>query len=180
MPFIRRRLGLGIFAAAVVVSAAVVVPTVALASSGGEHTESVPACSNSNTYVWFALAPSGAAGTIYYPIEFTNIGTSSCYLYGYPGVQAINSADNPVGPAASRLTLSHGDVVLKPNQTAYALLGIVEKGVISGCTATQADGLQVYPPNETQKQFISDFTFSACKNKVYLHVYPVKSGIGVP
>ncbi len=180
MPFVRRRLGLGIFAAAVLASAAVVIPTVALASSGGEHTDSVPACSNTNTYVWFALAPSVAAGSTSYPIEFTNVGKSTCYLYGYPGVQATTSAGKTVGPAASRVTASHTTVELKAGQTASASLTITVAGNIPGCGSTQADGLQVYPPNETRNQFVTSFTFTACKSKVYLHVGPVESGIGVP
>ena len=43
-----------------------------------------------------------------------------------------------------------------------------------------AAGLQVYPPNQTARQLIHSFTFIACPHKVYLHVYPVTPGIGVP
>jgi Protein of unknown function (DUF4232) len=130
--------------------------------------------------VWFALAPSGAAGTIYYPVEFTNIGTQTCYLFGYPGVAAINAKDKQLGPAAGRFSATPKRITLKHNQTAHALLGIVEAGVIGGCKAGTGAGLQVYPPNQTARQFVSSFRFSLCTNKVYMHVYPVTSGVGVP
>src|SRR5579871_6870941 len=28
----------------------------------------------------------GAAGTLYYPVDFTNVSSAACTLYGYPGV----------------------------------------------------------------------------------------------
>jgi hypothetical protein len=177
--FIHRRLGLGIFAAAVLAGAAVAVPAAALASSG-QHAASVAKCSNSNTYAWLALAPNAAAGTTYYPIEFTNTGKSSCTLYGYPGVQGLASASKTVGPAASRVTQTRKTVTLAPGQTAHATLGIVVAGNIAGCQSAAASGLQVYAPNETRKQIITNFSFTACKNKIYLHVYPVQSGLGLP
>ena len=40
--------------------------------------------------------------------------------------------------------------------------------------------LGVYPPNQKQRQYVSNFTFPACKNKGYLQVFPVQPGIGVP
>ncbi len=180
MHITRRRLGLGLVAAAVVACTAGVLPAVALASSDGHQAASVAQCKASNIYVWFALAPNGAAGTIYYPIEFTNVGSSTCYLYGYPGVEATNSAGKLVGPPAGRFSITRHNVTLKHNQTAHALVGIVEAGIIGGCKAAQADGFQVYPPNQKSAQFISNFNFSVCKNKVYMHVYPVQPGVGVP
>jgi Protein of unknown function (DUF4232) len=180
MHITRHRLGLGVLAAAVVATAAGVVPAVAQASSQGHQAAAVAQCKARNIYVWFALAPNGAAGTVYYPIEFTNVGASTCSLFGYPGVEATNSARKLVGPAAGRFSATRHTVTLKHNQTAHALVGIVQRGIIGGCKAAQADGFQVYPPNQKTKQFISDFSFSVCKNKVYMHVYPVQSGVGVP
>ncbi len=180
----RRRLGLGILAAAVVACTAGVVPAVALASSDGHQAASVAECQSSDTYVWLALAQNGAAGSLYYPVEFTNVGSQSCWLYGYPGVAAVNSAQHQVGPAASRVSATPHKVTLKRDQTAHALLQITEADIIGGCHVKTITGLgaglQVYPPNQKQRQIVPDFEFQACTNKVYLHVYPVTPGIGVP
>jgi hypothetical protein len=166
--------------AAAVACVVIGVPAIALASSGGRAVAATPRCTAANTYVWLALSPNGAAGTIYYPVEFTNLGSTTCTLSGYPGVAAINGSDHQLGPAATRVGAPAHTITLKPHQTAHAMLGIVEKGIIAGCHTATAAGLQVYPPNQKVKQFVGSFTFSACKNKVYLHVFPVAAGIGVP
>jgi hypothetical protein len=181
MHFIRRRRGPQIIAAALIAAAAIVVPTtMALASSGGAAAASVPQCQEGDTYVWLALAADGASGTYYYPVEFTNIGSRSCWLYGFPGVAAITATARRFGPAAGRFSMNHGRVTIRPDQTAYALLGIVENGTIRGCKQAEGAGLQVYPPNQKDSQFVFNFTFPACRNKVYMHVFPVAPGIGVP
>ena len=167
--------------AAAVACAAIGVPAAALASSASRSVAATPPrCTAADTYVWLALSPNGAAGTIYYPVEFTNLGSTTCTLSGYPGVAAIGSTYHQLGPAAGRVTMTAHTVTLKAHQTAFAAIGIVEKGIIAGCHNATAFGLQVYPPDEKVKQFVSSFTFSACTNKVYMHVFPVKAGIGVP
>ena len=39
----------------------------------------------------------GAAGTIYYPLRFTNIGTTACALEGYPGISLVDSSGTRLG-----------------------------------------------------------------------------------
>lgn len=180
MHFIRRRRGPQILAAAVIAAAGLVAPATMALAAGGSQAASVKQCQSVNTYVWLALAPDGALGTIYYPVEFTNLGSHSCWLYGYPGVAALTATLHQLGPAAGRAGVKPYRVTIKPNQTAHALLGIVEDGAISGCKQATAAGLQVYPPNQRDKQYVLQFTFPACKNKAYMHVYPVTPGIGVP
>lgn len=184
MKFLNRRPGWRLMAgaAAAVACCAAVVPAVAEASSAAPAAPQVAQCTGGNTYVWLALAPNGAAGTIYYPIEFTNLGAHACWLYGYPGVSAVTSKGGRVGPPAGRFGQppKPHKVTLGHNQTAHALLGIIENGIIGGCHAATGGGLSVYPPGQTEKQGIFNFTFPVCKNKVYMHVYPVQAGIGVP
>ena len=46
-------------------------------------------------------AANGAAGTIYYPLDFTNASSSACTMYGYPGVAFVSSpGGSQVGAAA--------------------------------------------------------------------------------
>jgi hypothetical protein len=166
-------------AAAVIACAAAGVPAVALASSSAP---AVKPCTAPDTYVWFGLAPNGAAGTIYYPVEFSNTGSKTCTLRGFPGVAAITKSGKQLGKAAARFTVAVHTVTLKPNQTAHALIGIIDDpaGVVSGCHGATAYGFQVYPPGQARKQLITDFGYPACTNKVFMHLYPVQSGVGVP
>jgi hypothetical protein len=157
---------------------AVGVPAVAMASSSAPAT---PRCNASNTYVWFGLSPNGAAGTIYYPVEFTNVSGKSCTLTGYPGVSAVSKSAHQIGLAATRMKpVTVHTVTVKPNQTVHAVIGIVEPGLITACHNAAADGLKVYPPNEKSGQLALNFSFTACKNKPFLKVYPVTPGVGVP
>ena len=169
-----------IAAAALACTAAALLPIMAQASPASRAAPQVARCTASNTYVWFALSPSGAAGTIYYPIEFTNLGSRTCWLSGYPRVFGTTKSGTTFGPAAGRLTLPVGRITLRKNQTAHALLGIVEPGIIAGCHAVTGGGLAVYPPGQAHRQLVGSFYFSGCRNKVYMHVGPVQPGIGVP
>ena len=109
----------GIAIIASVAAAGLIVATVALAASlpgaasgaalasDTTHLSSapVPACQASQLGVWIALAQSnGAAGTIYYPLNFTNVSGHTCSLHGFPGVSAIarpsRSGTNPGKPNA--------------------------------------------------------------------------------
>ena len=168
---------LAVVAAALACSAAVALPAVAQASQASQK---VPRCRAANTYVWVALAPSGAAGTIYYPIEFTNLGSRACWLYGIPSVRGTTSSGTAFGPRAGRLTISARPILLRSGHTAHALLGIVEPGIIAGCHAVAGAGLLVRPPGQRHEQVIGGFYFSGCSNRVYMRVQPVQAGIGVP
>jgi hypothetical protein len=172
----RQRLRFTLVGAAAVACLAIGVPVVALASSSAPAT---PRCSQSDTYVWFALSPNGTTGAIYYPVEFTNTGGSACTLTGYPGVSAISAKLRQLGLSATRVAAPARTVTVQPKQTVHAFLGILPRGFIR-CHNATADGLKVYPPNEKGKQFVLSFTFSVCKNKPDLQIYPVAAGIGVP
>jgi hypothetical protein len=119
-------------------------------------------------------------GAVYYPIEFSNVSSRACWLYGYPAVTGLTSRGKPIGPQAGRYVAPQRKITLRPGQTAHALLGIVEAGIIGGCRAATGSALGVIPPDARRQQVIGDFSFPACTNKVYMRVYPVQSGIGVP
>jgi hypothetical protein len=175
----RRALAVG---AAAIACLAVLAPAVALAAQDSPAApQAAQQCTSDNTYVWFALAPNGTLGPIYYPIEFTNTGSSACWLEGYPGVSAAGgSTYRDVGRPAGRLAAKPHRVVIGRDQTAHAELGIIPNGFIAGCHSVNASGLAVFAPNQTLRQLVTSFTFSVCKNKVSLHVFPVTPGIGVP
>jgi hypothetical protein len=174
-----------IIVTAALACAAVMAPAVALAASAAPaapRAAAVPHCGASSIEVWLGLNPDGAtAGTTYYPIEFTNdgVGTHTCYLSGKPTIFAVNSQGHRIGPVLHGST-SGKKITLKPGQTAYVRLGIVQAGFISGCGQTTGVGLQITPPGQSASQPIYDFSFPACKNKPYLHENSLVAGVGIP
>ena len=58
-------------------------------------------CTAAHTVAWLGIPGSGAAGSTFYPLEFSNVGHHTCWLFGYPGVSAISSSGRRIGPPAS-------------------------------------------------------------------------------
>lgn len=122
----------------------------------------------------------GAAGSEIVPIVFTNTGSSSCTLTGYPGVSFVGDGNGTqLGAAANE----DGSVAIVPNSlapgdTVSAQLRITQAGNYSGCTVVPADGLRVYPPHSYEAVFVKASDFSACSNAdiKLLSVQPVQPG----
>jgi hypothetical protein len=137
------------------------------------------ACTSSQTQVWLGDGEGGgAAGSVYYPLELSNVGHASCTLYGYPGVSAWGQNGVQEGPAALRSGGAHSVVTLRPNGTAHAILRIADYGAICN-SAVSALGLKVYPPGERQS-FMIEFPFEVCASRAVLTVEPVRAGVGIP
>jgi len=117
---------------------------------------------------------SGAAGSVYYPLDLTNISGSSCTLFGYPGVSFVTgpsgrqlgraAARDPVVPAAT--------VTLAPGQAAHATLKVAEAGNYDPvqCQPVTAQWLKIFPPDQTAALY-ARFTTQACSARL-------PSGIG--
>jgi hypothetical protein len=121
-----------------------------------------------------------AAGSSYYPIQFTNASGTSCTLYGYPGVSFVTApGGGQIGPAATRNpTAARQLVTLSPGQTVHAELQVVdaENYPPSGCGLVTAHWLKIYPPNQTAPAY-AGFTAQACsKPQHILSVATVQPG----
>jgi Protein of unknown function (DUF4232) len=107
----------------------------------------------------------GAAGSLYQNIDFTNIGTATCTLYGYPGVALVaGTPSTQVGAAASRSTAAGPTLVtLSPGQTANALLRVAQalNYPATTCSPTATTYLQIYPPNQTTPIYL-DYKSTGC------------------
>jgi hypothetical protein len=126
---------------------------------------------------------SGAAGSAYYPLTFTNTSAAACELYGYPGVSfaaAPSAAAQQIGAAAQRNgTFGKVTVRLAPGATAHAWLQVTvaDNYPAAACQPVTAHWLRVYPPGETVAAFVAH-TFNACSSTgtVLLTVLPVRAG----
>jgi Protein of unknown function (DUF4232) len=108
----------------------------------------------------------GAAGSLYRPIRFTNTGTTSCALRGYPGVSVLDSAHRQIGPAATRSGRSYGTVALAPAHSASAIIRTTN-GPVGGACRSTGSYLRVYPPASYKAVLVPT------KWKVCSHVFQV-------
>lgn len=91
-----------------------------------------------------------STGSTYRPIVFTNTGSATCTLRGYPGVSYVApSTGAQVGAAATRNSaVSVRTITLAPNHHAASLLQLVDylNFPAARCDAKPVSGLRVYPP----------------------------------
>jgi hypothetical protein len=144
------------------------------AAAAATAASSTPPCATSRLVVWLDTRGSGAAGSVYYKLEFTNLSGHACTLLGYPGVSAVDLRGGQLGSAASRNRHTPARLVtLARGGTASAALQITEARNFPSrsCRPVTAAGLRVYPPNQTASKVIP-FPVGACSRAgpVYLHV----------
>jgi Protein of unknown function (DUF4232) len=180
-------------AAAAVTGAAILLPAVALASSGDTSapkanaaaaSSAVHRCVKSQLTDWLGVPGGGAAGSVEYPLEISNISLHTCYLYGYPGVSARKAGGGQLGSAAARISgYQVSTITIAPGQTAHVDLFITDVGNYSksACHRATAVALKVYAPGDFNAINVP-FSFLACAKAgpKYLRVTPVFINTGIP
>jgi Protein of unknown function (DUF4232) len=121
--------------------------------------------------------PDGTAGTSYMPIIFTNIGTVSCELHGYPGVSFVGDGNGTqIGAAAVEDTsVAIVQNTLTPGAAVTARLAISDPGNYSDCSPVPVDGLRIYPPHSYGAAYVATTGLTGCSNasRKILTVQPV-------
>ena len=100
--------------------------------------------------------PNGAAGTIFYPLDFTNTSGSACTMFGYPGVAFVSSpGGSQIGAPASRRTAAAPTVItVAPGATVHATLAVSDVLIGNNCKhQQQVHWVQVYPPDQFSALF---------------------------
>lgn len=151
-----------------------------LAASAAPAAAPTPPCTAGDLSVWVdANQSNGAAGTIAYALEFTNISGRACHTYGYPGVSAVNASYKQLGDAAGWDGLFRATTVTIPaGGTAHADLFWSDGEVYtSGCKPTTASLIKVYPPNQRGYR-LGFFDLKACTvpHHPYLRVSVIRPG----
>jgi hypothetical protein len=180
---------IAVIAAASVTGLIVTTAAFAASSSGTVLTAdtaraTVPACTAGDLGAWVAIDQgNGAAGSIYYPLQFTNLSRHACAMRGFPGVSAIDRNGHQLGsPASWDHVIPVRTVVLAPGATAHTVLRY------SDATVTTAPGchpvfstfeLRVYPPGQYTATHAA-FGLEACSHAgpIYLSVEPILPGVG--
>lgn len=168
--------------AAAVVAALGITTAASAATSSHSHAASttIPKCRESQLGVWLDVAQgNGAAGTIFYPLEFTNLSKTTCYMYGYPGVSAINLAGHQLGAAAGRDSEVKASVVnVAPGATVHSILGYTDVAVTPTCKPQAGYELKIFPPDQSYST-VASYDFSSCTTSkpVYLNVQVIQPGV---
>ena len=140
-----------------------------------------PACPTSSLHVKQGVAQ-GYAGGMYEVIDFTNTSSTTCTLYGYPGVSLVSGPSHTqIGLAAKRdTTVPVKLITLAPGATANAPLQIVDalNYPPATCGPAPATDLRVYPPNQTTPVYLANTANGCTKPVQTLFIRPVQSGSG--
>lgn len=185
LPITARRIAAA--AAAAVAGLAISTAAYAATSSGtaSPAAASIPTCTAFDLGAWVAVGyGNGAAGTIYYPLEFTNLSGHACSLFGFPGVSAIDRQDRQLGSPANWIhTTAPQTVILTPGATAHTMLAYHDAAVSTepGCDpAYSAVLLKIYPPDQYSTT-LAAFDLEVCSHTgpVYLSIFgPITPGTG--
>ena len=177
---LRNRFGRRLAAGIGIAGAAILLPTAALASSATSGSASHPAvarCTAANTRIWYGLPGDGAAGHVFFQLQFSNIGHSTCSFFGYPGVSALDIHGNQVG-----LPATHSGpkvmVTLAPGATGHVVLEVTDAGLV--CVHSKsAVTLRVFPPGQFHSQLVG-FPSQGCPGKSVMHVDAMHAQAGIP
>ena len=149
------------------------------ASSAAVH-----ACTADDLGVWVAVSQgNGAAGSLFLPLQFTNLSRHACAMRGFPGVSAIDRNGHQLGRSATwNHTVPARTVVLAPGATAHTILQYSDVAVTTspGCRpVVNAFELRVYPPGQHRATYAA-FDLQACSHAgaSYLGVKPLLPGVG--
>jgi hypothetical protein len=163
-------LGVGVGSAAWAVSSASAAPA------------AVSECTSANLAVWVSPdLSSGELGLVRFALDFTNIGTRTCFLVGWPGVSAQNLFTNQLGSAAVRVASPPRRFVnVPPGGTANATVIYLSRAVDTSkaCRMTNATYLSVIPPDQRAAR-LAFFDRPVCtvKGHTYLEIKRIQPGI---
>jgi len=170
-------------AAAIVGCCAILLPGMALAAPSAPAAPvraaahaMVPGCETPGLVIWLDTNGDGAAGSVFYTLEFTNLSGHKCTLNGFPFINAVSLTGGLLGHRAGFTGGPTHEITLNQGQTVTAELQIVNvlNFPAAQCKPVTAAGFRVFPPNQTRAKVVP-FPFGACSaNKpVFMFVRPV-------
>jgi hypothetical protein len=181
-------------AATAIAGAAILLPTVALAASGGASlpsTATAPKAIAQGGCVahwltdWVGIPGGQTAGSTYYQLEISDTSGATCTLYGFPGVSALKAGGGELGSPAARDYGQYTEqlITLQPGDTAHVILQITDVSNFppATCHPAQAVALRVYAPGDYGALKIP-FSFEACSKRgpIFLHVSTTIANTGIP
>lgn len=116
-------------------------------------------------------------------LDFTNVGSTKCFLQGYPVAAMVSAGSNSgvlVGSyARPDPTTPEKPIVLASGQTAHAELGVYTLGshLATNCDPTTPHWLKVFPPRQTIPAYLP-FSARICAASAArtLQITPIVAG----
>ena len=152
-------------------------------------------CATSGLEAWLGLAENPVTSVGEHPdtdgtsytLEFTNVSTRACSLYGYPEVSAYigqGPGGTQIGSVAAHDTsVRPQPVMLAPGQTAHAVLRVTSTGTFqpNTCAQVAVAELRVMLPDQLRPAFVP-IHLSACSKKgpEFLRVEAIQPRPGIP
>jgi Domain of unknown function (DUF4232) len=148
--------------------------------SGSPALAAAPNCVSSQMKLSIGRS-NGAAGTIYYPIVFTNQG-GTCVIWGVPAVQPVAGASHhAVGPTARNNSMGQMPArhTLKTGQSVYDAYGVGETGnyTPSRCGPRNASGVRVSLAGFVRPRYLA-LKISTCTKLASTHTQLLSPGAG--
>lgn len=143
---------------------AALLAAVVIASPAASAAPMAKPCSPANLVVWAGpQAGGGTAGGFGYEIQFTNLGTGSCTLAGFPGVSAVSLKGKRIGAAATHGPGKVKQIVLAPKHAAIATLQVADALNFpkAKCAPKMAAGLRVALPGGSGAK-VAPIAFETC------------------
>lgn len=174
MKFTRRaaRLTIGLGAAAMLSATGAIAATGALAAPA-----TLAHCTPNHLTVWTGAQGDAAAGHAFFEVQISNVGASSCTLFGYPGVSVLNNSGHQVGLPASH-SGPKATVTIAPGGTSHFVLAVTDPFNVCG-HPVKASTLRVFAPGTFHANEAA-FSTSVCPHNVTLHVDAVHANAGIP
>ncbi len=158
-----------------------------MSTASSQGTGALATCRSASLRITVDVSQAGgAAGSTYYPVDFTNTSASACGMYGYPGVSFVTAGDHAgrqLGAAAQRNPqFGKQTVRLVAGGVAHAWLQVAEAGnyPASTCQPVTAHWLRVFAPGDTAAIYVNQ-SFPACSSAStpLLTVMPIRADRGV-
>jgi hypothetical protein len=156
--------------------------TTTKASPSATATRTGP-CPTTQLSATLTTGAGAGAGHQYPYLVLTNTGATACTLTGYPGVSFVyKGTGTQLGAAANREAggITVTTITLAPGSAAHSQLSITVAGNYDAatCQPMAADGVRVYPPDQTAALFVETTAYQGCVNAAVklLLVRPLQTG----
>ena len=125
-------------------------------------TDEKDTCDSSGTSIGLDY-DGGAAGSVYYLLTVTNIGTGPCQLVGYPDITALGSSGEQIGmPAQGDGSLE--PITLTPGQVATATVQVTNPDIVCAHEQAKSSQVRVTLP-EARDSVVVDANLRVCTDK---------------
>jgi hypothetical protein len=144
--------------------AAALLATAVIAAPAASAAPLAKPCAPANLVVWAGpQVGGGTAGGFGYEIKFTNLGSATCTLAGFPGVRAVDLIGTRIGAAATHGPGKVKQVVLAPDGSAMATLQVADALNFpkAKCAPKMAAGLRVALPGGSGAK-VAPIAFETC------------------